>query len=136
METKIEQAKRIRAFMEKLSVKADDIEILEAPEICPYWRIDEAVLTGDRRFYAVNNTLYKCLQPHTTTAEWNPADAVSLWAKVLIPDVDVIPEWEQPDSTNPYAKDDKVTHNGKTWISIMDGNVWEPGIYGWEVVEN
>ena len=26
---------------------------------------------------------------------------------------------------------DKVTHNGKTWVSNIDGNVWEPGVYGW-----
>ena len=110
METKIEQARRIRAFMEKLSIKADDIEILEAPEICPYWRIDETVSVGDRRFYAVNNTLYKCLQAHTTTAEWTPVDASSLWAKILIPDEDIIPAWEQPDSTNAYVKGDKVFH--------------------------
>lgn len=61
-------------------------------------------------------------------------DAPSLFAKVLIPDSSTVPEWEQPDSTNPYAKGDKVTHNGKTWISTADGNVWEPGVYGWEEV--
>ena len=49
----------------------------------------------------------------------------SLFAKVLIPDKNVIPEWEQPESTNPYSKGDKVTHNGKTWRSTIDGNVWE-----------
>ena len=55
---------------------------------------------------------------------------------MLIPDPTVVPEWEQPDSTNPYAKGDKVTHNGKTWVSDIDGNVWEPGVYGWtEVAE-
>lgn len=135
METVIEKARRIRAFMEKMSIKADDIEILEAPEICPYWRAGEAVLTGDRRFYAINNTLYKCLQDHTTTAEWTPVDAPSLWAKVLIPDETIIPAWEQPDSTNPYNTGDKVSHNGQTWVSVMDGNVWEPGVYGWEVIE-
>ena len=41
---------------------------------------------------------------------------------------------EQAESTNPYAKGDKVTHNGKTWISTTDNNVWEPGVYGWEEV--
>lgn len=65
---------------------------------------------------------------------WTLADAPSLFAKVLIPDENVIPEWEQPESTNPYSKGDKVTHNGKTWISTADGNVWEPGVYGWEEV--
>ena len=47
----------------------------------------------------------------------------SLFAEVLIPDSSTVPEWEQPDSTNPYVKGDKVTHNGKTWISTADGNV-------------
>ena len=40
--------------------------------------------------------------------------------------------WEQPESTNPYMKGDKVTHAGRTWVSTIDNNVWEPGVYGWE----
>lgn len=32
------------------------------------------------------------------------------------------------------SKGDKVTHNGKTWQSTTDNNVWEPGVYGWEEV--
>ena len=40
--------------------------------------------------------------------------------------------WVQPDSTNPYAKGDKVTHIGKTWESLVDNNVWEPGAVGTE----
>ena len=43
----------------------------------------------------------------------------------------LIPEWEQPSSVNPYMKGDKVTHNGKTWESSIDNNVWEPSVYGW-----
>jgi hypothetical protein len=53
--------------------------------------------------------------------------------QVLIPDPETIPEWVQPGSTNPYMKGDKVTHNGSTWVSLVDNNVWEPGVYGWEV---
>ena len=30
-----------------------------------------------------------------------------------------------------YAKGAKVSHNGKHWISDVDNNVWEPGVYGW-----
>ena len=41
-------------------------------------------------------------------------------------------EWEQPGSTNGYSKGDKVTHNGKTWESLADNNVWEPGAAGTE----
>jgi hypothetical protein len=50
---------------------------------------------------------------------------------VLIPDPGVIPEWEQPDSTNPHMKGDKVKHNGKTWVSDVENNVLESGVYGW-----
>lgn len=45
-----------------------------------------------------------------------------------------IPEWEQPDSTNAYRKDDKVTHNGSPWVSLIDNNVWEPGALGTETL--
>ena len=30
---------------------------------------------------------------------------------------------------------DKVTHNGKTWVSVIDYNVYEPGVAGWNEVE-
>lgn len=81
---------------------------------------------GDRIQY--NGKLYKCLQAHTAQADWNPIDAPSLWAKVLAgQDGTAIGEWVQPDSTNPYMRGDKVNYNGKTWISTIDNNVWEPG---------
>ena len=64
-----------------------------------------------------------------------PDTTPSLFAKVLIPDPETIPEWEQPDSTNPYNAGDKVSHNGKTWVSDIDNNVWEPGVYGWTKIE-
>lgn len=129
-----EKAYALRRMIEKASISLADSDALEAVELFPKWSesADYAVL--DRVQY--NGTLYKCLQAHAAQETWNPADASSLWAKVLIPDPDVIPEWEQPDSTNPYMKGDKVKHNGKTWESDIDGNVWEPGVYGWHEVED
>ena len=123
----------LRKMIEKASVSLNDNDALEAVELFPKWSesADYAVL--DRVQY--NGVLYKCLQAHTSQITWNPADASSLWAKVLIPDPDVIPEWEQPDSTNPYMKGDKVKHNSKTWVSLIDNNTWEPGIYGWTEIE-
>ena len=29
---------------------------------------------------------------------------------------------------------DKVFYNNKNWVSIVDNNVWEPGVYGWEEI--
>lgn len=117
----------------KLRDTVTDEQALTAVEVYPQWDGNgEEYKVGQRIQY--NGVLYKVLTDHTSQEAWTPTDAPSLFAKVLIPDADVIPEWEQPDSTNAYKMGDKVTHNGKTWVSIVDNNVWEPGDYGWEEV--
>lgn len=117
----------------KLRDSLNDEIALTAVEVYPQWRADgEEYKVGQRIQY--NGVLYKVLTDHTSQETWAPTDAPSLFAKVLIPDDNVIPEWEQPDSTNAYKAGDKVTHNGKTWVSVIDNNVWEPGAYGWEEV--
>ena len=124
-----EEANAFIAAVVKMRALVDDKTALEAHGLYPKWKVNIVYSVGDRVIY--EDTLYKVLQQHTSQPDWNPADAHSLFAKVLIPDVDVIPDWEQPDSTNPYMIGDKVKHNGKTWSSYVDNNVWEPGIYGW-----
>lgn len=114
------------------SLTVDDNTALRMTELYPAWATDTDYTVGFKVQYA--GTLYKCLTAHTSQADWSPDAAPSLWAKVLIPDPDVIPEWEQPGSTNPYMAGDKVQHNGKTWVSDIDNNVWEPGVYGWTEV--
>lgn len=83
--------------------------------------------------------LYKVIQAHTSQAEWTPIAAPSLFAKVINETIDgSIPEFEQPDSTNPYMKGDKVIFNGKVYESLIDNNVYSPSDYpnGWkEVIE-
>ena len=111
------------------SLTVEDNVALRMTEFYPEWASDTDYTAGYRVQHG--GTLYKCLQAHTSQTGWEPDIAPSLWAKVLIPDETVVPEWEQPDSTNPYSKGDKVTHNGKTWVSDVDNNVWEPGVYGW-----
>ena len=126
----------VAAYREKLNAVTaplDDEAALEVVRLFPVWAAGRSCRTGER--LRCHGELYRVLQDHTAQADWTPDAAPSLWAKVLIPDPTQIPEWEQPDSTNPYAKGDKVTHNGKTWISTIDGNVWEPGVYGWTEAE-
>ena len=131
----LSSAQKLRAAINGAGAMLTDEQALTVPIIFPAWRGDGlSYATGDRVMYG--GVLYKCLQAHTSQSTWTPTDAPSLWAKVLIPTPGEIPEWEQPSSTNPYAKGDKVKHNGKIWISNIDGNVWEPGVYGWtEVTE-
>ena len=126
------EAKAVIAALVTLRESATDEQALSAPVLYPAWRSGVAYVTGQRVLH--NAVLYKVLQDHTSQETWTPEAAPSLFAKVLIPDETVIPEWEQPDSTNPYSKGDKVTHNGKTWVSDYDNNVWEPGVFGWSEV--
>ena len=116
----------------KLRGMATDEQAYEVQVLYPEWKDGVEYTVGDRVLY--NDVLYKVLTAHASQADWTPDVAVSLFAKVLIPDENVIYPWEQPESTNPYMKGDKVTHNGKIWVSTTDGNVWEPGYYGWNEV--
>ena len=126
-----QEAKLFIESLVKLRGLATDEMSLQVPNLYPSWRVEVNYSIGDRVLY--NGVLYKVLQEHTSQETWTPTDAPSLFAKVLIPDENVIPEWEQPDSTNPYMKGDKVIHNGKTWTSIIDNNVWEPNVANtWE----
>ena len=129
----LEEARILREAMDVAMKILTDEQALHAVAIYPLWRSDGEYQKDDRVRY--NNVLYKCLTAHTAQPSWTPTDAPSLWAKVLVSDTGAPLPWEQPESTNPYMKGDKVTHNGQTWVSTIDNNVWEPGVYGWEVVE-
>ena len=142
-QAKAEAAERTRPLTEsevsRLLIKqqintlsVDDNTALRMVEFYPEWAAGVAYTAE----YKVQRSgkLWRCLQDHTSQDGWEPDSAPSLWAKVLIPDETVVPEWEQPDSTNPYSAGDKVTYNGKTWVSGIDNNVWEPGVYGWSEV--
>lgn len=124
------QTKKYKEIMNKAAESLTDNDAAYAPMLFERWEEGKAYVIGDRVCYEDN--LYKVLQDHTSHEAYPPDVTVSLYARVLIPDPSVIPEWEQPISTNPYMTGDKVRHNGKIWISVIDYNVYEPGIYGWE----
>ena len=102
------------------------------------WYPNTTYKIGDRRRYL--GVLYKCLQAHTSQVGWEPNIATSLWAKVNQqpePEPGEIPVWEQPDSTNPYMRGDKVhypTIDDPVYVSTIDYNVYAPGVYGWDEV--
>ena len=124
--TLIELARKLRPYIEKAAISLEDADALEAKELYPTWSGNGvAYETGARVRY--ENVLYKVLQSHTSQAAWTPVAAPSLFAEVLIPNPDVIPEWKQPDSTNPYMIGDRVQYNGKIWESTINNNVWAPG---------
>ena len=116
-----------------------DEQALQVPLMFPKWQVGKAYVVGDRVLYL--GVLYKVIQAHTSQYGWEPDITPSLFAKNLIVKDDDgeqvdIPEWEQPGSTNPYMKGDKVKFEGKIYQSLIDNNVWSPAAYpqGWEEV--
>lgn len=118
------------AFMRAARLTVDDETALTGKELYPVWAENISVSVNDR--YQYNNKLYKCVQAHTTQADWTPDKTPALWVEVSL---DEFPEWKQPAGAHDaYAKGDKVKHNGKKWESTADANVWEPGVYGWSEI--
>lgn len=132
-----------RSAVDSLLTALDD-ETADANKILfPLW-------SGDSVAYAANDRvrykgiLYKVLQAHTSQSDWDPVNAVSLFARCIEVAIDEagnptgeVPEWVQPDSTNPYNTGDKVKYNGLVYESLIDNNVWSPDAYpqGWKEVE-
>lgn len=127
----------LAVFRTKSAALPDDVAVMCA-DVYPEWSGDGLhYATGERLHYG--GTLYQVLQDHTSQADWTPNAAPSLFAKVLEAGTadtptEEVPEWEQPDSTNPYPLGARVKHNGKVWESLVANNVWEPGATGTETV--
>ena len=93
----------------------------------PDWEANKAYAVGNRAKY--NGLLYRCVQAHTSQADWTPDVVPALWTRTS---TEEWPEWVQPTGAHDvYNKDDKVSHNEKHWVSDIDANVYEPGVYGW-----
>lgn len=89
-----------------------------------------------------NGEIYLVVQSHTAAAHWTPGTAgtESLFSKVAEPGT--VAAWVQPlgghDAYNKpgsgLPKSDPVTHGGKIWESLVNGNGHEPGAPGTESV--
>ena len=127
------KAKQLRQLIEQLAVTLNDETALTGVELFPMWTIGRAYAVDDRAQHG--GTLYKCVQAHTSQADWTPDATPALWVVVSI---DEYPEWVQPlGATDAYKKGDIVSYNGKLYRSTIDGNVWAPDAYpaGWETYE-
>lgn len=130
-----ELARKLRPYIQKAAISLNDEDALQAKELYPMWSGNGIQYQKDTRV-RYNGALYKVLQAHTSQDAWTPQAAPSLFAKVLIPDENVIPEWQQPDSTNPYMMGDKVSFEGHIYESLINNNIWSPSAYpaGWSLI--
>ena len=124
------KAKQLRQLIEQLAVTLDDETALTGVELFPAWVVGKAYAVSDRAQY--NGTLYKCIQAHTSQADWMPSATPALWKTVS---VDEYPEWVQPTGAHDaYNIGDKVTYNGQHYVCTSNANVYAPDVYGWDLI--
>ena len=129
-----ERARQLRPIIEKAAESLPDEDALEAVELFPIWATDTVYATDERVSYG--DKLYRCVQAHTSQADWTPDVTPALWTEV--PKPGEIPVWKQPTGAqDAYMIGDKVWYPEKdttVYISTVDNNVWQPGVYGWDAV--
>lgn len=112
----------------------DEITASEHMDVFAPWQPEVAYTVGNLRTYGQgeDKRLYRCVQAHTSQADWTPPATPALWAATSDPGEEW-PAWSAPiGAHDAYALGDKVSHDGQHWISTVNANVWEPGVYGWQ----
>ena len=122
-----EKARALRPIIEKAVATGEltDDQREAATNLFPAWDSSgHAYMIND--YVQHEGLLYRCVQSHTSQVGWGPTAAASLWSRAGNP-TEEWPEWIQPTGAHDaYAQGDKVSHNGKHWVSNVDGNVWQP----------
>lgn len=125
--TLAEMLTQLRTLMKPYIDEVDDEVAVTVPSLFDPWAPGIDVVKDERRYFS--GVVYRCLQPHRTQADWTPDVTPALWTVVSLEEW---PEWVQPAGAHDaYQIGAKVSHNGDHWISDVDNNVWEPGVYGW-----
>ncbi len=123
---------QLRTLLQPSVEELDDEVAEKVPSLFEPWKPDEDVVAGVRRYYKGTGLVYECVIGHRTQEDWTPDVTPNLWKVVRMEEWS---EWVQPAGAHDaYAKDAKVAHNGEHWMSDYDGNVWEPGVFGWRKV--
>lgn len=135
----LELRKALQFFLTTLDPEADKEKIMEVPSVFPKFAIGKAYVVKEVFSYGENEVgdpqLYQVLQAHTSTAEWAPDVATSLYKKIGITE-EGYPEWVQPlGASDTYNTGDIVSYNGVLYKCLIDNNTWSPEAYpaGWEV---
>jgi len=131
--------KQRRAALEMFAQTVEDeTQAMQIVDLYPAWEPQKSYSVGYIVKHGVNadgeTQLWRVAQAHTSQANWEPEKVPALFTKIgFTPDS--IPIWTQPaGGHDAYKLGDVVEHKGKRWESTANGNVWEPGVYGWKEV--
>ena len=139
MQDKMFIAQQYNRFMQMSvqSANLPDDQAMEVADLYPEWVAMKAYAVDEIVKYGVNadgeTQLYKVIQAHTSQEDWKPDVTASLYKAIGFTD-DGVSIWTQPlGSTDAYMAGDVVSFEDQLWISTVDNNVWQPGVYGWEL---
>ena len=134
----LELRKALQLFLSTLDVDTQADEMMSVSSVFPAYQVGKAYKAKQVFSYGTNSVgnpqLYQVLQDHTSAAEWTPDTTVSLYKAIGVTSGGY-PEWVQPlGASDAYNTGDKVTFEGKHYISLIDGNVYSPTAYpaGWQ----
>ena len=129
----LEEAKEYRKAIDTFAKNQNDETLIDNKAVFEFWR---AGINAEKdKIYRYSENIYKCIQPHTTQEDWTPDKVPALFVKISLEE---FPQWVQPTGAHDaYNKGDKVSDEGKHWISEMDGNIWKPGTVAgaWSKIE-
>jgi len=132
IKTAAAEKRAVKLAMEQMLIAdelADD-QIAEIVDVFGGWSYPVEYTTNDICRY--DGVAYRCVQAHTSQADWTPDAVPALWSSYA--PAGVIPEWVQPTGEqDAYNTGDRVTFNGGIWESVIDANTWSPAVYpaGW-----
>ncbi len=76
----LEQAQEMRTSIDSVIGTMADADAAKSPMLFLPWEVDTAYAVGDRRRY--DSKVYKCLQAHTSQADWAPPVVPALWVVI------------------------------------------------------
>lgn len=135
---RLQAAEQMRRAVQLYARTLPEEKALEIATVYPTWEAEKPYAEGDLVSYGLNSVgdpqLYKVVQAHTSQADWKPDSVPALYNAFGL-DESGYPIWSQPSGAHDaYNTGDIVNYNGAHYQSLIDGNVWEPGVYGWDEV--
>ena len=120
---------------EQILPNLSDEDAYDLMILFPSFDIGVEYKAGDRIVF--KDEFYKVVTDHISQEDWEPDKTPSVYVKIGNP-TEEYPEFIKPTGAHDtYNTGDKVTFEGKKYISTMDNNAYSPTEYpaGWELVE-
>lgn len=131
----LEKVSLALSFVVQNQDQFSDEQALSVAELYPEWHVGVDYRAG--QIVRRDGQLYRVAQAHASQADWTPEASASLFSAVSF--TGTVENWVQPTGAHDaYNVGDHVMHGGVEYVSLVNGNVWEPGTESsgtlWEAV--